>query len=195
MIAILKYNAGNATSVLHAVRALGYEACITDDPATLRTADKVIFPGVGAAAAAMAYLRAKKLDILIRSLRQPVLGICLGQQLLCSYSEEGAVSCLGIFDTIVKRFPEQGERVPHMGWNNVTHNGTGLFQGLEASCDMYFVHSYYCPVDEYSVATCDYILPFAAAMQKDNFFTTQFHPEKSSRIGKQVLANFLNTSI
>lgn len=190
MIAILKYNSGNATSVLNAVQALGYEACITDNTTLLKAADKVIFPGVGAAATAMRYLRESRLDKIIRNLRQPVLGICLGQQLLCDYSEEGDTECLGIFNTIVKRFPQEAN-VPHMGWNNIQHNGSTLFDGIEQHCDVYFVHSYYCPKNEYSIASCNYILPFAAAMQKDNFFTTQFHPEKSSATGKQILANFL----
>lgn len=194
MIAILKYNAGNATSVLNAVQALGYEACITDNAAQLNAADKVIFPGVGAAAAAMQYLREKGLDKLIKQLQQPVLGICLGQQLLCNYSEEGDTECLGIFDTSVKRFPKEAN-VPHMGWNDIQHNNSTLFEDIDQHSDVYFVHSYYCPENEYSIASCDYILPFSAAMQKDNFFTTQFHPEKSSTTGKQLLANFLKLNL
>lgn len=194
MIAILKYNAGNATSVLNAVQALGYKACITDNTAQLSAANKVIFPGVGAAATAMQYLRANKLDTIIKNLRQPVLGICLGQQLLCTYSEEGATECLGIFGTTVRRFPEEAN-VPHMGWNTIQHNNSLLFEGVTQSSDVYFVHSYYCPENEYSIASCNYIRPFAAAMQKDNFYATQFHPEKSSVIGKKILANFLKINL
>lgn len=190
MIAILRYNAGNATSVFHAVYNLGYQACITDDPELLYTADKVIIPGVGAAASAMKYLRQKGLDQLIRTLKQPVLGICLGQQLLCTYSEEGNTQCLGIFDTAVRRFPPL-ERVPHMGWNTIEHEGKGLFEHVPPDSDVYFVHSYYCLPNTQTIATCAYILPFAAAMQQDNFYATQFHPEKSSGTGRQILDNFL----
>lgn len=190
MIAILRYNAGNATSVFHAVKALGYEVCITDDPEQLYTSDKVIIPGVGAAASAMNYLCNTGLDQVILDLRQPVLGICLGQQLLCSHSEEGEVDCLGIFNTRVRRFPPL-ERVPHMGWNNIQHDAKGLFDQVPCDSDVYFVHSYYCVPNAQTIATCNYILPFAAAMQQDNFYATQFHPEKSSGTGRQILDNFL----
>jgi imidazole glycerol-phosphate synthase subunit HisH len=193
MIAIIKYNAGNITSVQNALNRLGYESIITDDETEIRKADKVIFPGVGEASTAMQYLQERKLDVLIKSLTQPVLGICLGQQLMCSFSEENNTTCLGIFDATVKLFPPT-ELVPHMGWNNVEASNSGLFEGITINDNFYFVHSYYAAICENTIATCNYILPFGAAMQKDNFYATQFHPEKSAAVGERVLRNFLEIS-
>jgi glutamine amidotransferase len=191
MIAIIQYNAGNIRSVQNALTRLGYESMVTDDHDLIRKAAKVILPGVGEAGSAMKHLKEKGLDKLIPSLKQPFLGICLGQQLLCGFSEEGNTNCLGIFDANVRRFPDK-EIVPHMGWNNFTRVSGPLFKNVSAEEDVYFVHSYYCEVGEDTAATCDYILPFSAAMQKDNFYATQFHPEKSARVGQQILINFLS---
>ncbi|HLW29485.1 MAG TPA: imidazole glycerol phosphate synthase subunit HisH [Brumimicrobium sp.] len=190
MIAIVKYNAGNIQSVQNALTNLGYESVITDDKATLRTADKVIFPGVGEASSAMKYLQEKKLDAIIKSLKQPVLGICLGLQLMSQSSEEGEVKCLGIFDTAVKRFPPK-EKVPHMGWNNFEQLKGPLFENIKLKDDVYYVHSYYAEISEETIAICDYINPFSSALQKDNFYATQFHPEKSADVGMRILKNFL----
>ncbi|MBK6951940.1 MAG: imidazole glycerol phosphate synthase subunit HisH [Crocinitomicaceae bacterium] len=186
----LKYNAGNIASVQNTLTRLGYESLVTDDAVSLRQADKVIFPGVGEASSAMKYLKDRNLDEVIRSLKQPVLGICLGQQLLCAFSEEGNVNCLGIFKTMVKKFPPN-DLVPQMGWNSLTKLSGPLFQGINESDDVYFVHSYYAELCKNTVATCDYIVPFSAAMNKDNFYATQFHPEKSGSVGEQILMNFL----
>lgn len=191
MIAIIKYNAGNITSVQNAIERLGFNCVVTDDATIIRAADKVIFPGVGEASSAMRYLREKKMDELIISLKQPVLGICLGQQLMCSFSEEGNTACLGVFDVAVKKFPPL-EIVPHMGWNNLADINGALFSNIHEDEDVYFVHSYYCECAEQTTAICNYILPFSAAMQKDNFYATQFHPEKSADVGEQILKNFLN---
>lgn len=190
MIAILKYNAGNTRSVFNAVSRMGYEVCVSDDPAVLQSAEKVIFPGVGEAGSAMAYLKARQLDAVIRDLQQPVLGICLGMQLLCAYSEEGDTEGIGIFKHEVKRFP-QGQLVPHMGWNNLENAKGPLFKDLEQTADFYFVHSYYATQGTTTMATTDYILPFSAALQKDNFYAVQFHPEKSAQTGLTLLKNFL----
>lgn len=191
MIALINYNAGNITSVKNAIERLGFSCVITDNEEEIRSAAKVIFPGVGEASSAMTYLKAKGLDQVICSLTQPVLGICLGQQLLCQFSEEGNTECLGIFPVQVKKFPPL-DIVPHMGWNTLQMNGRSpLLNGIQEDDDVYFVHSYYCEPSNYSLATCDYILPFSAAMQKDNFYATQFHPEKSAGIGEHILLNFL----
>lgn len=192
-VVIIDYNAGNIRSVENALKRLGVDSVITADEQLIRTADKVIFPGVGEAATTMSFLKEHGLDLLIKSLTQPVLGICLGMQLMCSYSEEGDTKCLGIFDTEVKRFINQRheDKVPHMGWNTLYNIKGELLKGLPAHPYVYFVHSYYVPVGSYTVATTDYIQPFSAAIQKDNFYATQFHPEKSGSIGEQILKNFL----
>jgi len=190
MIAILKYNAGNNTSVENAIKSLGYSTLVTDDVFLLKSAEKVIFPGVGEASSAMNYLRAKNLDEVLKSLTQPILGICLGMQLLCESSEEGNTEGLGIFKTKVRKFPAENI-VPHMGWNNFTSIKGDLFQNISIENDCYFVHSYYAELCADTVASTDYILPFSAALQKDNFYATQFHPEKSAKIGLTILKNFL----
>lgn len=189
-VAIIKYNAGNIASVMNALNRLGYESELTDDAEILTKAEKVIFPGVGEASSAMNYLKERGLDETIRNLKQPFLGICLGQQLMCAFSEEGNVNCLGIFKTIVKKFPPV-DLVPQMGWNSLTQLSGPLFNDINESDDVYFVHSYYAEICENTVAACNYILPFSAALQKDNFYATQFHPEKSGKVGEQILMNFL----
>jgi len=195
-IVIIKYNAGNIESVNNALNRLGVNAEITADPGKIRNADKVIFPGVGEASTTMEYLRRHKLDELIVSLKQPVLGICLGLQLMCSHSEEGDTKCLGIFDEKVKRFmPEPGQefitKVPHMGWNSISDLKSRLFTKEQQNGYVYFVHSFYAGLGQDTAATCNYIVPFSAALQKDNFYATQFHPEKSGKIGAEILNNFL----
>ena len=190
MIAIIKYNAGNIKSVQNALLRLGYEGVITDDPQTIINADKVIFPGVGEAGSAMKHLREKGLDQLIVNLKQPVLGICLGLQLLCDETEEGQTKCLGVFENKVKRFKDL-DIVPHMGWNNFIDVKGQLFNNLAVEDDVYFVHSYYAELSAQTTAVCDYINPFSAALEKDNFYATQFHPEKSADIGERILRNFL----
>lgn len=192
-IAIIKYNAGNNFSVECALRRLGYEAVVTDNPEEIRQADKVIFPGVGEARSAMMYLREHGLDEVIKSLRQPVLGICIGQQLMCRHSEEGDVDCLGIFDVDVKRFDaSQSElKIPHMGWNTISLSGDDFIPTQLNGKYVYYVHSYYVPVNDYTIATTNYITPYSAALHKDNFYATQFHPEKSGDIGEQILKSFI----
>ena len=192
-IAIVKYNAGNIYSVVNAMKRLGIEPILTDDPELLSKAEKVLFPGQGNAKEAMTYLRAHHLDQVIANLKQPVLGICVGQQLLCKHSEEGDVDCIGIFDAEVKRFSPQRheDKVPAMGWNEIYDVSTPLLKGLGEHTYTYFVHSYYVPVSNETIATANYILPYSAAMHKDNFYTCQFHPEKSGKIGEQILKNFL----
>ncbi len=211
-VAVVKYNAGNIFSVIHALQRMGVEPLLTDNAEELRSADRVIFPGQGEASNAMHYLRERGLDRIIPSLTNPVLGICIGQQLMCRHSEEGDVDCLGIFDAEVKRFVplRHEDKIPHMGWNtlhpvqgeelrmknksnqseNKGNSGSSLFEGLDGEF-VYFVHSYYVPVCQHTAAVTEYIHPFSAAMQKDNFFATQFHPEKSGRVGQQILRNFL----
>ena len=202
-VAIVKYNAGNVYSVVNALRRMGIEPQLTDDAEKLRKADRVLFPGQGHAGEAMEYLRARRLDEVIRDLKQPVFGICVGQQLLCKHSEEGDVDCIGIFDAEVKRFqPERHEdKVPCMGWNKLRFMVDGLWfidkddnplmEGLGEEPYVYFVHSYYVPVCKETIAVADYILPYSAAMHKDNFYTCQFHPEKSGKVGEKILENFL----
>ena len=200
-VAIVKYNAGNIYSVVNALRRMGIEPLLTDDAEQLQKADRVFFPGQGHAAKAMEYLKARKLDEVIRDLKQPVFGICVGQQLLCKHSEEGDADCIGIFDAEVKRFqPERHEdKVPCMGWNRLevkseevnSEKLNPLMAGLGEEPYVYFVHSYYVPVCKETIATADYILPYSASMHKDNFYTCQFHPEKSGKVGEQILKNFL----
>jgi glutamine amidotransferase len=185
MIAIVKYNAGNIRSVKNALSRLGYESIITDNSEELKRADKVIFPGVGEASSAMDYL-----DKLIVTLKQPVLGICLGLQLMCRLSEEGGTECLGIFDSVVRKFPLT-DKVPHMGWNNFESFKGDLFKNITLNDDVYYVHSYYAEKCSDTIAVCNYILPFSAAMKRNNFYATQFHPEKSASIGNTILKNFL----
>lgn len=190
MIAIIKYNAGNISSVQNALIRLGYQSIITDNADEILTADKVIFPGVGEASSAMKYLIEKGLDQTILTIKKPMLGICLGQQLMCDFSEEGNTKCLGVFNTQVKKFPNT-DIVPHMGWNSFSKVKGNLFKGIESTDNVYFVHSYYAEINEQTMAVCNYIKPFSAAMQKDNYYATQFHPEKSADIGEQILKNFL----
>ena len=196
-VAIVKYNAGNIYSVVNALKRIGIEPLLTDDPELLKKADRVLFPGQGEAKGAMEYLKARGLDAVIRDLKQPVFGICVGQQLLCKHSEEGDVDCIGIFDAPVVRFrPERHEdKVPCMGWNKLYNTKSPLMEGLGDDPYVYFVHSYYVPVCEETIATADYILPYSASMHKDNFYTCQFHPEKSGTVGERILRNFLDLKI
>jgi glutamine amidotransferase len=190
-LVIVKYNAGNIQSVSFALERLGIDFKITDQPEEILNAEKVIFPGVGEASTTMKYLRDKKLDILIRQLKQPVLGICLGMQLMCKHSEENNTECLGIFDENVKCFIPQGDmKVPHIGWNQLNLSNGWLGKQLQNK-NVYFVHSYYVPVNTHTSATTEYIVPFSAAMHRDNFYAVQFHPEKSADAGELVLKSFL----
>lgn len=190
MIAIIKYNAGNIKSVQNALSRLGVESMVTDNKSDILNADKVIFPGVGEAGSAMTYLQDRGMDILIKSITRPFLGICLGQQLMCSHSEEGDTNCLNIFNVNVQKFPST-DIVPHMGWNTLYDLKGDIFTKSENNEDVYFVHSYYAELCENTSATCTYILPFSAALQKDNFFATQFHPEKSADVGDKILKSFM----
>jgi glutamine amidotransferase len=199
-VAIIKYNAGNVQSVLYALQRLGIDASVTDDQDEIKSADKVIFPGVGNAASAMEYLKEKQLDQLILSLKQPVLGICLGLQLLCNFSEEGNTKCLGIFNTDVKKFDDTIFRnknlvpvkIPHMGWNTISNLSSSIMKGIKNNSFVYFVHSYYAGLCDETIATADYITSFSAAMHKNNFYGVQFHTEKSAETGEKILSNFLN---
>lgn len=191
-IAVIKYNAGNIRSVAFALERLSIDFSITDVPEEITSADKVIFPGVGEASTTMSYLKDKKLDQLIVSLKQPVLGICLGMQLMCNYSEENKTKCLGIFNEEVKLFDGNTKmKVPHMGWNSVALTNSWLDPAIESEY-MYFVHSYYVPVNTNTSAITEYITSFSSAMHKDNFYAVQFHPEKSAQAGEKVLLSFLN---
>lgn len=192
-VAVVKYNAGNVYSVMHALRRLGVEPVLTDDAEELVSADKVFFPGQGEASNAMSYLRRRGLDKVILSLRQPVLGVCIGQQLMCRHSEEGNVDCLGIFDTDVVRFrPDDKEfKIPQIGWNQISGLSSPLFSGISDGDFVYFVHSFYVPVCGHTIASAEYSVPFSAALHKDNFYATQFHPEKSGKVGEAIIGNFL----
>lgn len=195
-IVVIKYNAGNIRSVCNALKRLGYEAEITDDVEKIKAADKVIFPGVGEASTTMKYLRESGLDKLIVSLKQPVLGICLGMQLMCKFSEEGNVDCLGIFDVPVKRFqlPAQNVdnlKIPQMGWNTITSVKSPLFDAQLENQYVYFVHSYYVPLCDFTAATTNYTISYSSSLHRDNFYATQFHPEKSGSVGERILKNFL----
>lgn len=193
-VAIVKYNAGNIYSVVNAVKRLGIKPLLTDDPEALMKADRVLFPGQGQAKATMEYLRAHHLDKLIKDLRQPVLGICVGQQLLCRHSEEGDVDCIGIFDVEVKYFQSlrHEDKIPAMGWNEIYDLRSDLYKDMEENPYTYFVHSYYVPVCEHTIATANYILPYSASLRKDNFYACQFHPEKSGKVGARILQNFMD---
>ena len=193
-IAIIKYNAGNIRSVLYALERIGHTAIVTDNADEIRNADKVIFPGVGEASTAMNYLKDRSLDKLICSLTQPVLGICLGMQLMCKYSEENDTECLGIFDEDVKKFKVKSEKlkVPQIGWNSIYDLKTDLFKNVTEGSYCYFVHGYYASKGEHTIATTDYVQPYSSGLRKNNFYGVQFHPEKSATTGERILSNFLN---
>ncbi len=193
-IVIIQYNAGNIQSVLYALERLGVNATVTDNVEAIQSADKVIFPGVGEASTAMAYLKERNLDQLIVQLKQPVLGICLGMQLMCAYSEENDTKCLGIFEEQVKLFKptDAAVKVPQMGWNNITHLKTDLFKGVAENSYTYFVHGYYAAIGAHTIATTNYVQPYSSALHKDNFYGVQFHPEKSATVGSQIIQNFIN---
>jgi len=195
VLTIIKYNAGNIQSVLYALERIGMEATVTDDVELIQKADKVIFPGVGEASTAMNYLKERGLDKVIKNLEQPVLGICLGMQLMCNYSEENDTACLGIFDENVKHFqPSSGKsaKVPQIGWNDIYDLKTDLFKNLPLHSYCYFVHGYYAALGSHTIATANYTLPYSAGLHKDNFYGVQFHPEKSAAVGEQILKNFIN---
>ena len=193
-IAIIKYNAGNIKSVQLALKRLGYEGVLTDNPEEILQADRVIFPGQGEAASAMRYLKERGLDEVIRKIEKPFLGICLGLQLLCAHSEEGDTPCLGIFNAEVKKFPDK-LKVPHMGWNTVEDASDASFQTIKMPAYFYFVHSYYAEICEETIASTDYMIPFSTVLKKDNYIAIQPHPEKSAEAGEQFLKNFLNQTI
>ena len=192
-IAIIKYNAGNIQSVLYALERIGHSAIVTDNPDAINNADKVIFPGVGEASTAMNYLKERNLDKLICSLTQPVLGICLGMQLMCKYSEENDTECLGIFDEDVKKFKVKSEKlkVPQIGWNSIYDLKTDLFRSVKGNSYCYFVHGYYAASGEHTIAVTDYVQPYSSGLNKNNFYGVQFHPEKSATAGEQILKNFI----
>ncbi len=191
-IVIIKYNAGNIRSVLFALERLGYHAVVSDDPGLISKADKVIFPGVGEASSAMSYLHEHGLAQVIQSLKQPVLGICLGMQLLCNFSEENQTDCLNIINRPIRQFPQLGLKIPQIGWNDIFGLKGPLFNQVPEHSYVYFVHSFYAPLSEYTLASVEYMIPYSAALQNDNFFAVQFHPEKSGKVGEQILTNFLN---
>lgn len=192
-IVIIKYNAGNIQSVLYALERIGAQAVVTDDPQQIQEADKVIFPGVGEASSAMQYLRERKLDALIKDLRQPVLGICLGMQLMCRHSEENDTQCMNIFDVPVKKFATKDTsiKIPQIGWNSIYDLKTKLFEGVPGNSFIYLVHSYCADLCNETIATCNYIQPYSVGLQKENFYGVQFHPEKSADIGERILKNFI----
>ncbi len=190
-VVIVDYNAGNVQSVTYALERLGVSPVLSANPEVIRSADRVIFPGVGEASTAMRFLKERKLDEVIKDLKQPVFGVCLGLQLMCAHSEENNTDCLGIFDVQVKKF-EPTLKVPQMGWNNLEHTTGPLFEGIEADSYVYYVHSYYAETSEYTIATTDYVNTFSAALNKDNFYALQAHPEKSGKVGERILQNFLN---
>ena len=193
VLTIIKYNAGNIQSVLYALERIGVSAIVTDDMEQIQKAEKVIFPGVGEASTAMNYLMERKLDLLIKNLKQPVLGICLGMQLMCKHSEENNTDCLGIFDEPIKKFNVKGMglKVPQIGWNTVYNLKTKLFVGLEENSYCYFVHGYYAALGEHTIGTTDYVQPYSSALHRDNFYGVQFHPEKSATVGEKILKNFI----
>ncbi len=199
-LAIIKYNAGNIQSVLYALERIGQTARVTDNIQEIQDADKIIFPGVGEASSAMRYLKERGLDQVIKNLQQPVLGICLGMQLMCRFSEENNVECLGIFDEDVKYFAAAPQantsagkmKIPQIGWNKIYHLKSPLLQNLPENSYTYFVHSYYAALGDHTIATTDYIIPYSSALHKDNFYGTQFHPEKSAAVGEQILRNFIS---
>lgn len=190
-VAIIKYNSGNVQSVQYALQRIGVDSVVTDDAALIQQADKVIFPGVGHAYSAMEYIKQRELDKVILSLKQPVLGICLGMQLMCTHSEEGDTTCMDIFNTGIKLFESSTHKVPQIGWNNIYDYQSVLFNGLQKTAFVYTVHSYYAALSDDTVASTDYILPYSAALQKDNFYAVQFHPEKSGAVGETILKNFI----
>lgn len=191
---IIQYNAGNIQSVLYALERLGVNALVTDDSEKIKSASRVIFPGVGEASTAMQYLKERQLDQLIVSLKQPVLGICLGMQLMCAYSEENNTDCLGIFNEQVKQFKPDtiSVKVPQMGWNTISHLQSSLFKGVEENSYAYFVHGYFASIGTHTIAQTNYILDYSSALHKDNFYGVQFHPEKSAKVGEQIIQNFLS---
>lgn len=194
-LVIIKYNAGNIQSVLYALERIGVQATVTDDVQQIQSADKVIFPGVGEASTAMNYLKERGLDKVIKNLTQPVLGICLGMQLMCKHSEENDTDCLGIFDEEVKKFsPPSGDggKVPQIGWNEISNLKSQIFSQVKENGFCYFVHGYYAALGEHTIATTNYIQPYSSALQKDNFYGVQFHPEKSASVGEQIIKNFIN---
>ena len=192
-VVIVKYNAGNIQSVLFALERIGKQATVTDDHEQIRAADKVIFPGVGEASSAMRYLKERNLDKVIKELQQPVLGICLGMQLMCAYSEENNTDCLGIFEEKVKLFTPADTKlkVPQIGWNNIFELKTELFKDVPQNSFCYFVHGYYASLGKHTIATADYVLPYSAGLHRDNFYGVQFHPEKSAQVGEKIIQNFL----
>ncbi|MEM7371200.1 MAG: imidazole glycerol phosphate synthase subunit HisH [Bacteroidota bacterium] len=190
-LVIVKYNAGNVRSVIYALERLGISPTLSDDPATIQAADKVIFPGVGEASTTMRYLRQTGLDQVIPNLRQAVLGVCLGMQLMCQHSEEGDTSCMNIFPHQVRLFSNASHKVPHMGWNLLQTNDSPLLKELGEQAFVYFVHSYFVESGPYTIAETEYTRPFSAALHKDNFYATQFHPEKSGKVGAKILENFI----